>query len=134
MAGDGVTGRQDLGGILGWKVGGPQGGAPKGGYAGAAARPAAPAVPAVVPIIPGAGEMLTTATLASASPEQQKQLLGERLFPQVAQLQPELAAKITGMLLEMDNTELLLLLESHDALVAKVDEAIQVLRQHQMVP
>jgi polyadenylate-binding protein len=78
--------------------------------------------------------VLTTATLASASPEQQKQLLGERLFPQVAQLQPELAAKITGMLLEMDNTELLLLLESHDALVAKVDEAIQVLRQHQMVP
>jgi len=108
--------------------------APKGGYAGAAARPAAPPVPAAQPIIPGAGEVLTTATLASASPEQQKQLLGERLFPQVAQLQPELAAKITGMLLEMDNTELLLLLESHDALVAKVDEAIQVLRQHQMVP
>ena len=119
-------------GMPGPQNGGPQ--APKGGYAGAAARPAAPSVPAAVPIIPGAGEVLTTATLASASPEQQKQLLGERLFPQVAQLQPELAAKITGMLLEMDNTELLLLLESHDALVAKVDEAIQVLRQHQMVP
>ena len=77
--------------------------------------------------------MLTTATLASASPEQQKQLLGERLFPQVAALQPELAGKITGMLLEMDNGELLLLLESQEALAAKVDEAIQVLRQHAMV-
>jgi polyadenylate-binding protein len=123
--------------------GGAPGGAPRGappaagapvkqGYAGAAARPAAPPAPGVVPTAGGA-EVLTTATLASASPEQQKQLLGERLFPQVAALQPDLAGKITGMLLEMDNGELLLLLESHDALAAKVDEAIQVLRQHAVI-
>lgn len=37
-----------------------------------------------------------------------------------------------GMLLEMDNSELLLLLESPEALAAKVDEAIQV-RQSQRV-
>lgn len=43
-------------------------------------------------------------------------------------LQPELAAKITGMLLEMDNTELLLLLESPESLAAKVEEAVQVLK------
>jgi len=102
------------------------GAAPKGGYAGAAARPAAPApAPGLVPMVPGGSETLTTASLASATPEQQKQLLGERLFPQVALLQPELAGKITGMLLEMDNGELLLLLESNEALVAKVDEAMQ---------
>lgn len=42
--------------------------------------------------------------------------------------QPELAAKITGMFLEMDNVELLLLLESPDSLTAKVEEALQVLK------
>eukprot|EP00854_Cymbomonas_tetramitiformis_P019683 gene19683-23544_t len=75
-------------------------------------------------------ESLTTATLAAAPPEQQKQMLGERLFPLVQRLQPELAGKITGMLLEMDNSELLLLLESPESLSAKVDEAMAVLRQH----
>ena len=40
-------------------------------------------------------------------PPAQKQLLGETLFPKIANLQPKLAGKITGMLLEMDNSELL---------------------------
>ena len=52
----------------------------------------------------------------------------------VLALQPELAGKITGMLLEMDNSELLLLLESPEALEGKVDEAIQVLKQHNALP
>ena len=56
------------------------------------------------------------------------QLLGEQLYPLVAQQEPEQAAKITGMLLEMDRAEVLLLLESPDALQAKVDEAVAVLR------
>lgn len=51
-------------------------------------------------------------------------------FCAVQTLQPVLAGKITGMLLEMDNSELLLLLESPEALESKVDEAIQVLKQH----
>jgi polyadenylate-binding protein len=41
-----------------------------------------------------------------------------------------LAGKITGMLLEMDNSELLLLLESPESLTLKVDEAVLVLQQH----
>lgn len=44
--------------------------------------------------------------LANAPPPQQKQLLGEAIFPKIQALQPELAGKITGMLLEMDNQEL----------------------------
>lgn len=48
-------------------------------------------------MVPGQeGGNLTTAMLAAAAPEQQKQMLGERLFPQVQRLQPELAGKITG--------------------------------------
>lgn len=77
----------------------------KSGYAGAAARPPAPAggpaaTPAVVP--GGSDQAVTTATLASLPPDAQKQLLGERLYPGVQQINGELAGKITGMLLEMD--------------------------------
>lgn len=43
--------------------------------------------------------------------------------------QPELAGKITGMLLEMDNSELLHLLDNPDALNAKVGEAMIVLQE-----
>ncbi|KAF7840819.1 polyadenylate-binding protein 2-like [Senna tora] len=66
--------------------------------------------------------------LANATPEQQRTMLGENLYPLVEQLEPDNAAKVTGMLLEMDQTEVLHLLESPDALKAKVVEAMDVLR------
>jgi polyadenylate-binding protein len=56
------------------------------------------------------------------------QLLGENLYPLVDQLEHENAAKVTGMLLEMDQTEVLHLLESPEALKVKVSEAMDVLR------
>lgn len=61
-------------------------------------------------------------------------MLGERLYPLVEAIQRPLAGKITGMLLEMENAELLVLLDSSEALQAKVDEAIQVLKQHNALP
>lgn len=56
------------------------------------------------------------------------QILGEHLYPLVEQLEHENAAKVTGMLLEMDQPEVLHLLESPEALKAKVAEAMEVLR------
>lgn len=69
--------------------------------------------------------------LANAPPEQQRTMLGENLYPLVDQLEHEHAAKVTGMLLEMDQTEVLHLLESPDALKLKVAEAMDVLRNVQ---
>ena len=62
--------------------------------------------------------------------EQTKQRLGERLFPLVSAVEPQLAGKIVGMLLEMDNRELIRLLESPDSLNAKITEAMSVLKIH----
>jgi len=44
---------------------------------------------------------------------------------------PELTGKITGMLLEMDNSDLLHMLEHHESLKNKVEEAVAVLQAHQ---
>ncbi|OVA17016.1 RNA recognition motif domain [Macleaya cordata] len=78
---------------------------------------------------PGSVQMVTLASaLASASPENQRLMLGEQLFPLVERLEHELAGKVTGMLLEMDQTEVLHLIESPDALKKKVSEALKVLR------
>jgi len=75
-----------------------------------------------------AGGPLTAAALAAAPPGVQKQMLGEKLFPAISKFQPELAGKITGMMLEMDNSELLILLESESQLKFKVEEAMSVLQ------
>ena len=50
------------------------------------------------------------------------------MYPLVDAIEHDNAAKVTGMLLEMDQTEVLHLLESPDALKAKVSEAMEVLR------
>lgn len=68
--------------------------------------------------------------LAQADFTTQKNMIGEKLYPLVLLHQPEFAGKITGMLLEMDNAELLHLLESPEALQLKVHEAMSVLQQH----
>ena len=47
-------------------------------------------------------------------------MLGERLFPLIQRQHANLAGKITGMLLEIDNAELLHMLESPAALKGKV--------------
>ncbi|OBZ91397.1 Polyadenylate-binding protein, cytoplasmic and nuclear [Choanephora cucurbitarum] len=73
---------------------------------------------------------LTASDLESVSPEAQKQMIGERLYPLINEQEPEYAGKITGMLLEMDNMELLRLLGDKASLHSKIEEAVDVLKQH----
>lgn len=142
---------------------GPNGAAPPAGRGGPAQRGGqsykqaaggrnAPQTQAPAAAAP-AGPTITAEALASAGPAEQKQMLGEALYPRIHESVPHLAGvsvlniswiwrerasltvscalvqKITGMLLEMDNSELLHLLENEEALSGKVTEAIQVLEE-----
>lgn len=58
-----------------------------------------------------------------------KQSLGEQLYPLVYMTEPRLAGKITGMMLDMDNSELERLIHSKEDLQAKIGEALIVLEE-----
>jgi polyadenylate-binding protein len=78
----------------------------------------------------GTSDVLNATTLLAMPADQQKNALGERLFASINEAYPDLAAKITGMLLEMDNLEILNLLVTPQMLQAKVGEALEVLKRH----
>ena len=82
------------------------------------------------PGLPTSQEFLQV--LTSSGPQRQKQLIGEELYRLIYPLHSDLAGKITGMLLEMDNSELLHMLEVPESLKAKVEEAVSVLRDYQV--
>lgn len=69
------------------------------------------------------------AQMVNMSPIERKTAFGERLFPLVAASHENLAPKITGMLLEMEDSEILELLDSKEALGKKIEEAISVLEE-----
>jgi len=80
---------------------------------------------------PSAKAPLDASHLASLNEVEQKQAIGERLYPLIQSRHGERAGKITGMLLEMDNSELLHMLDDPVALAAKETEALRVLDDHQ---
>jgi len=68
--------------------------------------------------------------LSAASPQEQKQILGEHLYPRISELaKADQVGKITGMMLEMENSELIVLLENPELLQSRVHEASSVLQQ-----
>jgi len=70
------------------------------------------------------------AAYENSPPEIKKRMLGESMYPHVlTNSNQKIAGKITGMLLEMDNAELLGLLSNPVGLKGKVIEAIEVLRK-----
>lgn len=93
---------------------GPRGPAPTGRGAPRAnvppPQPQAPRQPIPAPqqVLP-VSSSIDINMFTSRSHQDQKQLLGENLYPKIQRQHPELAGKITGMLLEMDNMELLAL-------------------------
>merc|ERR1712146_379769 len=69
--------------------------------------------------------------IAELPAEQQKMVLGEKLYPLIAVSQPKLAGKITGMLLDSYfSEEIIHLIETPVALNAKIKEALVALDQH----
>ncbi|KAG6809019.1 hypothetical protein H0H92_001940 [Tricholoma furcatifolium] len=70
---------------------------------------------------------VTPEQLLPLSPEDRKLMLGEAIYPRVSAEQPDRAEKITGMLLQMDNDELLHLLDDPDAMTTKIREAMAIL-------
>ncbi|RYP68085.1 hypothetical protein DL770_008510 [Monosporascus sp. CRB-9-2] len=91
-----------------------------------AGRGAAPSQPNVPQELTASSLVQQQLQAHAGNPQQQKQMLGEMIFPKIQAIQPELAGKITGMLLEMDNAELVNLIEDDHALRSKVDEAMAV--------
>ncbi|MCG8431309.1 MAG: hypothetical protein MJA29_09070, partial [Candidatus Omnitrophica bacterium] len=78
-------------------------------------------------------EPLTASELTSAAPQEQKQILGNCLFALIQRTHGVyLAGKITGMFLEKDNAQMLHLLENKESLQAWVEEALAVLKAHQI--
>ena len=56
--------------------------------------------------------------------------LGEQLYPKVVRMSnPEIAGKITGMLLEMDQRDVVTLISNDMNLLVKIKEAVEVLRK-----
>lgn len=91
------------------------------------ARPHAPQMAAPMPMVNPAQQPVNKEALERMPPQQQKQQLGERLYAHNFRLHPELAGKLTGMMLELPNSEILSLLESDEKLKMKIQEAVKVL-------
>mmetsp|Transcript_32226 Transcript_32226/g.126025 ORF Transcript_32226/g.126025 Transcript_32226/m.126025 type:complete len:776 (-) Transcript_32226:19-2346(-) len=98
----------------------------------AAPAPATVPAPETVAAMPGANGQtpLTIEMLANASPAEQKTIVGERLYPLIYEREPQLAAKLTGMMIGLDISEILHLLESPAALEENIKEALEVLQEH----
>ena len=112
---------------------------PQPGYASMAPQPSAlrpvahnPAMPK--PVAPAPAAAITISRLQEAVEKMpdlksKKQVVGEYLYPRIHSMtNPNIAGKITGMLLEMDIPELVKLSEDLTLLRKRVSEALEVLR------
>lgn len=73
---------------------------------------------------------LATQIASLTTIEQQKEFLGNKLFPLVLDRvkEPDMTSKITGMLLELDNNEICHLIESKEMLNTRIDVGLSELK------
>uniref|UniRef100_A0A452VHJ9 Polyadenylate-binding protein n=1 Tax=Ursus maritimus TaxID=29073 RepID=A0A452VHJ9_URSMA len=79
--------------------------------------------------IPVGHDISNVSVLASATT--QKSMLGEKLVPLVQSIHPTLAGKISGILLEMDDAEILYMFKYPEFLCARFNEVILILQSNQ---
>lgn len=74
------------------------------------------------------------AIIASAPVDQQKRILGEELYPKIVATgkaqEPEAAGKITGMMLDLDNQEILALLEDDELFTNHFEDALTAYEEY----
>lgn len=110
------AGRGGRGGMMG-----------RGGRGGMKQQPMAPIPVQMAPMAPQSQEPIVPPN----SVEEQKRMLGEKLYALIYKNQPSLSGKITGMILESSHPdEIIQLIESPESLDEKVGEAMKVLKEH----
>ena len=77
----------------------------------------------------GIKDLKMKAEKTTATPREQKQILGKRLFLLIKGMYPGLTAKITHMLLKKENVEILKMFADHDYLKMEVEAAANLLKQ-----
>ena len=70
----------------------------------------------------------TASVLTSVPIENQKQMLGDMLYPLVQKINPEIAGQITGMLLQNDNSVLSYMIENTNALEVEVEKIVAAIQ------
>jgi len=85
------------------------------------------ALPFYMPTDMSSSDSLELGSGTSSDLTIQRRQLGERLYPKIQNLQPSLASKITGMVLELGPPHLLALLTSEEQLRQRVDEAVDII-------
>lgn len=75
---------------------------------------------------------LTQDFLLNFDNSERKRMLGERLYAKINVYEPRLVSKITGMILEKDNSELLILLQEQQDknLIKIINESLCILKDH----
>jgi polyadenylate-binding protein len=87
--------------------------------------------PGIPPMEKDMAMMNFTRLLSGLSPDEQKRVCGEKIYPVVAKNHPALAGKITGMILESSYLDdWVHLIEDSEALDEKINEALKVLKEH----